>query len=334
MEAEFQMMKSLKEAQRKEESNGVFQFDQQVKAEVNREAVDEEKAKYGGLTKQEYEEAQKLIDPEGYQAQNISGISKKGFWRDIKRVCLNSDIVIEVLDARDPEGSRCSELEDLVKSEGKKLLLVNNKIDQVPLDLAQKWVDYFKSQGLTCVNFKSNKIIRRKKADEGEEEEKEAGDEIEEAQTQAIEKMMTLLFKYAKKFMEKKGQEEIRVAVIGYSNSGKSSFINQLLRKNLLPTNSMPFLTKVPKEVKLNQHIFLVDTPAIVQSQGALQNGEGTKIVRSALQVDEIEDIEEAAKSVVDKIEKVELLRHYRIGNYENLQGLLEQIAHKKGFIT
>jgi hypothetical protein len=34
--------------------------------------------KFGGLTKLEYEEAEKLIDPERMQAQSISNISKKG----------------------------------------------------------------------------------------------------------------------------------------------------------------------------------------------------------------------------------------------------------------
>jgi ribosomal silencing factor RsfS len=62
--------------------------------------------KFGGLTKLEYEEAEKLIDPERMQAQSISNISKKGNFREIKRVIDLADVIIHVLDSRDPEGTR------------------------------------------------------------------------------------------------------------------------------------------------------------------------------------------------------------------------------------
>ena len=74
----------------------------------------------------------------------------------------------------------------------------------------------------------------------------------------------------------------------------------------------------------------IFDTPGIVISQ----SGDGTRQVRSALQVDEIEDPIEAAKDVCAKVEKVELLRHYRIGNFENIDQLLENLAIKKGLVT
>jgi len=41
----------------------------------------------------------------------LASISKKGFWSKTKKAIQEANIVIEVLDARDPEGSRCPEAE-------------------------------------------------------------------------------------------------------------------------------------------------------------------------------------------------------------------------------
>ena len=56
-----------------------------------------------------------------------------------------------------------------------------------------------------------------------EEEEKE--EEKEDKDSPAV-KIMTVLFKYAQKFLEKQEKEQITVGVIGFTNVGKSSLIN------------------------------------------------------------------------------------------------------------
>jgi nuclear GTP-binding protein len=48
-------------------------------------------------------------------------------------------VIIEVLDARDPEGCRSHDMEREIQSQGKKLLLVVNKIDLVPPQNARMW---------------------------------------------------------------------------------------------------------------------------------------------------------------------------------------------------
>jgi len=50
-------------------------------------------------------------------------------------------------------------------------------------------------------------------------------DEEEEKDSPAV-KIMTILFKYAQKFLEKQEKEQITVGVIGFTNVGKSSLIN------------------------------------------------------------------------------------------------------------
>ena len=50
----------------------------------------------------------------------------------MKKIIEASDVIIEVLDARDPDCYRNKELEKLITDKGKKLIIVINKVDLVP----------------------------------------------------------------------------------------------------------------------------------------------------------------------------------------------------------
>ena len=59
--------------------------------------------------------------------------SSKAFMRELRKVIERSDVVIQVLDARDPEGTRSRWVEEEVRkreAQGKKLLGVVNKIGE------------------------------------------------------------------------------------------------------------------------------------------------------------------------------------------------------------
>mmetsp|Transcript_2004 Transcript_2004/g.2985 ORF Transcript_2004/g.2985 Transcript_2004/m.2985 type:complete len:268 (-) Transcript_2004:333-1136(-) len=262
MEAEFEAIQAAqKEALLESKVNkSVTSFAEQIDGKVDKQAV-EDNAKYGGLSKEEYEEAEKLIDPEGALTQSLATISKKGLWRQIKKVVQECEVIVYVLDARDPEGTRCQELEELVKENGKKLIFVNNKSDLVPDENADAWKAHFKKQGFLCLNFQANKMIRSN-------ENKEEDEDMEDSeQAKNVEKLMKALFKYYLKFAEKKDVENIGVGVVGFTNSGKSSLINVLKNKPICPSSSTPMLTKKLQEVKLSKQITLIDTPGIILSQ-------------------------------------------------------------------
>lgn len=56
--------------------------------------------------------------------------------KELNEVIENSDIILEVLDARDPVGCRCQNIEAQALGMGngsKKIILVLNKIDLVPM---------------------------------------------------------------------------------------------------------------------------------------------------------------------------------------------------------
>lgn len=61
--------------------------------------------------------------------------SRKAFVKELKEVIEESDVILQVLDARDPLNCRSKELESQILShrDGKKIILVLNKIDLVPM---------------------------------------------------------------------------------------------------------------------------------------------------------------------------------------------------------
>lgn len=62
----------------------------------------------------------------------------KRIWNELYKVIDSSDVVIHVLDARDPEGTRCRSVEKYIQEEAphKHLVFVLNKCDLVPTSVA------------------------------------------------------------------------------------------------------------------------------------------------------------------------------------------------------
>jgi len=158
------LIKANREA--RQEQN--YTFEQEIKADVNMREEQEED-KYGGLTKDELKEAERLIDPES--AIQAANISKKGYWSTVKKAVQMCDIVVMVLDARDPEGTRVSEIEEKVKSDGKKIIYLLNKEDMVPNENMKAWQKWFKAQSLLCIPFKANGILKPLKENSDSDEE-------------------------------------------------------------------------------------------------------------------------------------------------------------------
>lgn len=94
---------------------------------------------------------------------------------------------------------------------------------------------------------------------------------------------MKLLFKYQLKFQEKKDKNQIVIAVMGFTNSGKSSIVNSLRGRTQCASSSQPFVTNKLQEVRLNRGMTMIDAPAIVLQDTKGPDGDGTKLLRSAL---------------------------------------------------
>lgn len=164
--------------------------------------------------------------------------AKRMMQEDIKLI----DLVIEVVDARIPLGSRNPDIDELGKNKARIILL--NKSDLSDSRQNKQWMEYFKKQGIHAleINSKSGAGI---KAIQGV---------VQEACKEKIERD------------RKRGiiNRPVRAMVVGIPNVGKSTFINSFAGKACTKTGNKPGVTKGKQWIRLNKGLELLDTPGIL----------------------------------------------------------------------
>ena len=72
--------------------------------------------------------------------------SRKAYDKIFKTVVDEADVILYVLDARDPESTRSRKVEQAVlQNPGKRLILVLNKVDLIPTHALNQWLNFLKS---------------------------------------------------------------------------------------------------------------------------------------------------------------------------------------------
>ena len=78
------------------------------------------------------------------------------YWKEMKKIIETCDIILEILDARDPLSCRCKWIErKILQHADKKIIIVLNKIDLVPMENAVAWEMHFRRE-YPVVMFKAN----------------------------------------------------------------------------------------------------------------------------------------------------------------------------------
>ncbi|XP_061681448.1 large subunit GTPase 1 homolog [Syngnathoides biaculeatus] len=90
------------------------------------------------------------------------------FWRQLWRVIERSDVVVQIVDARNPSLFRCPDLELYVKevSENKVNMLLVNKADLLTRKQRQAWASHFEKEGLRAVFWSAHAESDRLDAEE------------------------------------------------------------------------------------------------------------------------------------------------------------------------
>ncbi|KAI5366824.1 hypothetical protein J4E82_011081 [Alternaria postmessia] len=102
-------------------------------------------------------------------------------WRQLWRVIERSDLIVQIVDARNPLMFRSEDLEDYVKEVDPKKnnLLLVNKADMMTLEQRKAWADYFTEAGINYKFFSAELAKEINEARAGLVEDDESDDDID-----------------------------------------------------------------------------------------------------------------------------------------------------------
>ncbi|CAN8015403.1 unnamed protein product [Ixodes persulcatus] len=232
------------------------------------------------------------------------------FWRQLWRVVERSDVVVQIVDARNPLLFHCGDLERYVMELDplKQNLLILNKADYLNRKQREEWAKYLKSVGLQAVFFSA---LEQSKATH-ESDESETGsspnpspesspdsspkhsegrdhskDRFEDPSRLYTKEELLELFRTTHPHSKAtKGQTV--VGLVGYPNVGKSSTINALLSHKKVSVSTTPGKTKHFQTLQLEEGLWLCDCPGLVFPNFVSSKAE--MIVHGILPIDQMTD--------------------------------------------
>ncbi|KAK4255302.1 hypothetical protein QN277_008317 [Acacia crassicarpa] len=261
-------------------------------------------------------------------------------WRQLWRVLERSDLLVMVVDSRDPLFYRCPDLEAYAREvdEHKRTLLLVNKADLLPTPIREKWAEYFRAHDILFI-FWSAKAATA--ALEGKKLPSSSGAENlkkscnPDIKIYGRDELLARLQSEAEEIVERRrkssssdtGPSDIQsrsentsstssssnvvVGFVGYPNVGKSSTINALVGQKRTGVTSTPGKTKHFQTLIISDRLTLCDCPGLVFPSFTSSRYE--MIACGVLPIDRITEHREAVQVVADKVPRHVIEEVYRI---------------------
>lgn len=239
-----------------------------------------------------------MVDPLFQKGQS------KRIWNELYKVIDSSDVVVHVLDARDPLGTRCRAVETFIKKEAphKHLVFLLNKCDLIPPTVTRRWVKHLSADHPTLAFHASITNPFGKGT------------------------LIQLLRQYSRLHMDKK---QISVGFIGYPNTGKSSIINTLRQKAVCCVAPVPGQTKVWQYVTLMKRIFLIDCPGVVPT--SVNDSQVDTVLKGVVRIEAVPSPEDYIGAVLERVKPEHIGRTYEIWRWDDPIDFLTKLAIRSG---
>ena len=232
----------------------------------------------------------------------MKGQSKR-IWAELYKVLDSSDVILQIVDARNVPGTRSKHIENHIKKNAshKHLVIVINKCDLVPSWVTRKWVKKI-SEEIPCLAFHAS-------------------------MTNCFGKgaLINLLRQFSKLHSDKRN---ISVGIIGYPNTGKSSVINALMGSKCCKAAPVPGETKVWQYITLMKRIYLIDCPGVVYDTG---DNEAEIVLKGVVRAEKLSDPSDFIEPILDRVKKEYIEKQYMVSGWTDHIDFLTKLGMRNG---
>lgn len=227
------------------------------------------------------------------------------------------DAVAEIIDARIPVSSRNPDLDSIIQNKPRVVLM--NKCDMADPSSTQKWINYFKNNGIVAIP-------------------------IDCKTGRGINKFVSSVNEVLKEKVEKQKAKgllnpTVRVMIVGIPNVGKSTFINRISKNRKAKAEDKPGVTRGNQWFTINKGFEVLDTPGVLWPKFE-DKIVGERLAFTGAVKDQIMDTELLAMRLLDflKVEKNPIfVERFKLQNepIEDIESyeLLELIGRKRGML-
>ena len=226
------------------------------------------------------------------------------------------DAVVEITDARIPQSSRNPDLNNLIS--GKPRVVLLNKCDEADDKTTEKWLNYYKSQGIYAMaaDCRSGKGLKN---------------------------FVPMIKEVLKDLLERRKAKGIigaplHLMIVGIPNVGKSSFINRMAKSKKTKVEDRPGVTREKQWVKIDEEIELLDMPGVLWPKFE-DKLVGEKLAFTGAVKDDVLDIELLASRLLsflcENSYKDKVISRYNIEISDEDEGyeILEKVGRKRGML-